>query len=109
MVILVVALIVLGPDRLPAAARKAGELLGDLRRVSSGFEAEVRTAIYEAEDPERYRRPASPPIQDQTVQDQSVQDQRESSGAPGSEPKQLSEDVDRPNGYSPVERDDPVS
>lgn len=55
MVILLVGLIVLGPDRLPVVARKAGEVLGDLRRVSSGFEAEVRTALFEAENPDRYR------------------------------------------------------
>lgn len=59
MVILLVGLIVLGPDRLPVVARKAGQVLGDLRRVSSGFEAEVRTALYEAEHPERYR-PSAP-------------------------------------------------
>lgn len=56
MVILLVGLIVLGPDRLPVVARKAGQVLSDLRRVSSGFEAEVRTAMFEAEHPDRYRR-----------------------------------------------------
>lgn len=55
LVILLAGLIVLGPDRLPEVARKAGKALGDLRRMSSGFEAEVRTALFEAEQPERYK------------------------------------------------------
>lgn len=62
-VILLVALVVLGPDRLPVVARKAGQLLGDLRRVSAGFEAEMRSAMYE---PPAARRtgPAPEPVVD---------------------------------------------
>lgn len=45
LVILVVALMVLGPERLPEAARQAGRALAELRRMSSGFQAEVRNAI----------------------------------------------------------------
>lgn len=59
MVVLLLALIVLGPDRLPTVARKAGQVIGELRKVSSGFEAEMRTAMFEADNPERYR-PSSP-------------------------------------------------
>jgi Tat protein translocase TatB subunit len=51
MVILLVALVVLGPDRLPIVARKVGQVLGEVRKVSSGFEAEMRTAMFEAERP----------------------------------------------------------
>jgi Tat protein translocase TatB subunit len=45
LVILVVALLVLGPDRLPEAARQAGRALAEIRRMSSGFQAELRDAI----------------------------------------------------------------
>ena len=48
-VIFLVALIVLGPDKLPGAARQAGKMVGDLRRMMAGFEAEVRSAM--ADDP----------------------------------------------------------
>ena len=48
-VIALIALIVLGPNRLPGAARKAGEVLGDLRRISTGFQNEIRTALTDAE------------------------------------------------------------
>jgi Tat protein translocase TatB subunit len=45
LVILVVALLVLGPDRLPEAARQAGRALAEIRRMSSGFQAELRDAM----------------------------------------------------------------
>ena len=45
LVILVVALLVLGPDRLPDAARQVGRVLAELRRMSSGFQAELRDAM----------------------------------------------------------------
>jgi sec-independent protein translocase protein TatB len=45
LLILVIALIVLGPRELPEAARKIGNILGELRRMSAGFEHEVRSAL----------------------------------------------------------------
>jgi sec-independent protein translocase protein TatB len=42
-----IALIVLGPTRLPQAARTLGRLVAELRRMSSGFEREVRGALSE--------------------------------------------------------------
>ena len=50
LVILVVALLVLGPDKLPGAARQAGRWIGELRRLSSGFQAELRDALQEPVD-----------------------------------------------------------
>ena len=46
-VILVIALIVLGPDKLPDAVARAGRIYGELRRMSSGFQAELRDALDE--------------------------------------------------------------
>ena len=46
-VILVIALLVLGPETLPDAVRRAGRIYGELRRMSSGFQAELRDAIDE--------------------------------------------------------------
>lgn len=45
LVIFLVALIVLGPQRLPGAARQAGRMLAELRKLSSGFQDEVRNAM----------------------------------------------------------------
>jgi Tat protein translocase TatB subunit len=46
-VILLVALVVLGPDKLPDAARKMGNVMGELRRMSNGFQDEMRGAFNE--------------------------------------------------------------
>ena len=45
LVILVVALLVLGPERLPEAARQVGRVMSEVRRMSSGFQAEIRDAM----------------------------------------------------------------
>jgi len=47
-VILLVVLIVLGPDKLPEAAHKIGNIVGEVRRMSSGFQNEMRAAIEDA-------------------------------------------------------------
>ena len=47
LVILLVALIVLGPERLPSAARQVGKAMAELRRISSGVQAELRDAMQE--------------------------------------------------------------
>lgn len=46
-VILLVALIVLGPDKLPEAARKAGQMMSELRKMSAGFKKEIQGALDE--------------------------------------------------------------
>lgn len=46
-VIALIALIFLGPQRLPDAARKAGKMMRDLRELSAGFQREVQQAFEE--------------------------------------------------------------
>lgn len=46
-IILLVALIVLGPDKLPDAIRKVGRVYGEVRRMSQGFQSEIRDALDE--------------------------------------------------------------
>ena len=55
LVVLVVALIVLGPNRLPEAARSMGKALAELRRVTAGVQSEVRDAF--TEPPPTYPKP----------------------------------------------------
>jgi sec-independent protein translocase protein TatB len=50
LLLLVVALIVLGPNRLPAAARSVGRVVANLRRMSAGVQAEFRDALAEPQD-----------------------------------------------------------
>ena len=47
LVILLVALIVLGPNKLPDAARQVGKFIGEMRRMSTGFQSELRDAMQE--------------------------------------------------------------
>ena len=44
-VILVAGLLILGPKRLPDAARQVGKAFAELRRMSSGLQAEMRDAF----------------------------------------------------------------
>jgi Tat protein translocase TatB subunit len=45
LLILLIALVVLGPHELPDAARKIGNVVGELRRMSAGFEQELRSSF----------------------------------------------------------------
>lgn len=45
LVILLIALLFLGPDRMPDAAKKLGRFLGEARRMTAGFQDEVRSAM----------------------------------------------------------------
>jgi len=45
-----IAFLVLGPSRLPQAARSLGRFVAELRRMSAGFEQEVRGALAEPTD-----------------------------------------------------------
>ena len=49
LVIAVLALLVLGPNRLPTAARSAGRALAQLRRLSADMQSELRGALAEPE------------------------------------------------------------
>ncbi len=52
MVILVVALIVLGPKRLPEAGRQVGKALAEVRKWSQGFQNEIKS-VMEPDDTSR--------------------------------------------------------
>ncbi len=54
LVIAIVALVVLGPDKLPGAIRQFGTVVGELRRISQGFQTDLKGALADAErDAER--------------------------------------------------------
>jgi sec-independent protein translocase protein TatA len=60
LVVLVVALLVLGPTRLPEAGRQVGKALSEVRRWSSGVQEELRDAL---EVREEYDAPVIPPLE----------------------------------------------
>ena len=46
-IILLLALVVLGPEKLPEAMRKAGQMYGELKKMSSSFQSEFRSVLDE--------------------------------------------------------------
>lgn len=60
LVILVVALIVLGPKRLPEAGRQVGRAIAEVRRWSQGFQDEIRNVIEPDVAPPSYSPPPPP-------------------------------------------------
>jgi sec-independent protein translocase protein TatB len=46
-IILILALIVLGPEKLPDAIRRFAKFYGEFKRMSSGFQHELRNALDE--------------------------------------------------------------
>jgi sec-independent protein translocase protein TatB len=60
LVILLVALIALGPAQLPKAARQVGQVMAEIRKVSSGFQRELTEAFDMESKPEKPEKPQSP-------------------------------------------------
>jgi sec-independent protein translocase protein TatB len=50
LLLLLIALVVLGPNRLPDAARSMGRLVANLRKLSGTFQSEVSSALAEPSD-----------------------------------------------------------
>lgn len=65
LVILVVALVVLGPQRLPEVARALGKGLGELRRAANGLTDELRDATSSLENESRELRRLTTPMESQ--------------------------------------------
>ena len=63
LVIFFVALIVLGPNKLPEAARQVGRAVNEVRRISGGFQREMREAMKEPiETVDELKRAATDPL-----------------------------------------------
>ena len=45
--IFLIVLLVLGPEKLPEVSRKIGKAMGELRKLSGGFQDEMRKAVHE--------------------------------------------------------------
>ena len=67
LIILLVALLVLGPKKLPEAARQMGKAMSEFRRVTSGLQDEVRHVLDDHVEPSSpappvYREIDAPPV-----------------------------------------------
>jgi Tat protein translocase TatB subunit len=88
LIILLVVLIVLGPDKLPETARKIGNVVGEVRRMSSGFQDEMRSAMHDVTRPQPPR-PSLEPVNDDATPSAS-------SAEPGDHTNAETEDTPRP-------------
>lgn len=59
--VLIVALLVLGPNRLPEAARSMGKAMAEFRKVTGGLQAEMRDAMSQLENEVNQTEPPGPP------------------------------------------------
>lgn len=59
LVIILVALVVLGPQQLPKAMRTFGSVMAEVRKVSDGFQAEMRSAMDSVVDTSATEKPHS--------------------------------------------------
>ena len=71
-VILLLALIVLGPEKLPDAIRKFGRVYSEVRKISNGFQSEFKNAFDEPmkelrETAQMTRDAVMKPLQDEPV------------------------------------------
>src|SRR3954467_11756085 len=61
-VLFLAALVVLGPNKLPDAARQMGRVAAELRRLSSGFQDEIRAAMVDPTPPPPPPPAPTPPL-----------------------------------------------
>ncbi|MEI6642324.1 MAG: Sec-independent protein translocase protein TatB [Novosphingobium sp.] len=106
LLVIIVAIIVIGPKDLPLALRTAGRWIGQIRRVSGHFRAGIETMIREAEMEEMERKwkeqnaaimaanPAPDPADGQTAEAATDQNDPPSAlPAPPSEPVAVDPEV----------------
>lgn len=99
-VIMLVALMVLGPKELPKMMRTIGNVMAEVRKVSSGFQSEIRSAMDSITNDE----PAKPAVKPQSGTMTSVaQPAAEAGSAPESTDGSRSEVVARNDGDPSLE------
>jgi sec-independent protein translocase protein TatB len=77
MVILLMALIVLGPAKLPEAARTVGRFTAEVRRMSNGFRSEMKAAF----DAETVKADAAKGLQGGGPEDDGIEAEARARGA----------------------------
>lgn len=98
LVILVVALVVLGPDKLPKMARQLGGLWGDFRRFRQRFESDVRGSFPDLPSSEKIVQAVRSPISflDTLADTHSPGNEAASGSTNGAEPPDVRGDDVRP-------------
>lgn len=86
-IILILALVVLGPEKLPEAMRKAGRTWTELRKMSTSFQDEVRKGF---EEPAREVRETAKAVRSATTIDDTKRRHNTAAGSSRELPKGLS-------------------
>lgn len=86
--ILLLALVVLGPEKLPDAIRKFGKTYGEVKKVSHGFQSELRSALDEPmremrETADLARKAALFPLEDDAPAQRSTPSSQTPEASPG--------------------------
>jgi len=100
LVILVVALVVLGPDKLPKVARQVGALWGDFRKFRERLESEVRGTFPDLPSTEAISQAVRSPLSflDNLADTHSAENGATPSAAGGQEAPDVRGDAVRPSG-----------
>jgi sec-independent protein translocase protein TatB len=85
--LLILALVILGPDRLPDAIRKFGKTYGEFKKMSTGFQTELKQAL---DEPMREMRSTAEELKKAATFDVDLPGvtKPKSAGGPGSVPQQ---------------------
>jgi sec-independent protein translocase protein TatA len=69
--ILLIAVIVIGPSKLPDAARSVGKAVGEFRRATSGVKKEFEEAIL-LDAPAKTNHQSSEPVKEEIIADEAA-------------------------------------
>jgi sec-independent protein translocase protein TatB len=99
-VILLLALVVLGPEKLPDAMRRAGRAYSELRKMATSFQSEVRSVI---EEPMNEMRETADMLREATKFGEDTSPTQPSSPAPVAPSTPAPESVEPVETVAPVE------
>lgn len=98
-VILLLALIVLGPEKLPEAIRKFGRVYSEVRKISNGFQSEFKNAF---DEPMRELRETAQMTRDAVMKPLHVEPETKNSETkPEATPETVTPDTSTPDTQSP--------
>jgi sec-independent protein translocase protein TatB len=98
-VILLLALIVLGPEKLPEAIRKFGRVYSEVRKISNGFQSEFKNAF---DEPMRELRETAQMTRDAVMKPLHVEPETKNSGTkPEATPETVTPDTATPDTATP--------
>ena len=98
-VILLLALIVLGPEKLPEAIRKFGRVYSEVRKISNGFQSEFKNAF---DEPMRELRETAQMTRDAVMKPLHVEPETKNSETkPEATPETVIPDTATPDTQSP--------